>query len=213
MYIKNEMKKEIITVSPDTSIFIVLDLFQKHGYSQIPVVDSGKLVGLITEKILRDVTPSKATSLSIFEINYLLNKTSAKDVMEKDVITGDKEALLEEAAKIMRDKDIGSLPIIDKDGFLIGILTRTDIANAFIKIMGFDEPGTRITIEAEDHPGTLNSITTIIKDFNININSISIYDGNESKSEIILRFVSEDSDELISKIKDEGFNVTSVMNY
>lgn len=214
MYVKNQMAKNVLTVTGDTPILKTLELFKESGYSQIPVINGdGKIVGLVTERILRDVTPSKATSLSIFEINYLLQKTLSGHVMQKDVITASQEILLEEAAKILRDNDIGSLPIVDENKKLVGIITRTDITNAFIRLMGLDKEGTRISIEADNHPGALHEITGIIKDLGLNINSISTYELENNLFEVIFRIKSNETDELVNKLNQVGYKVLSVLKY
>jgi acetoin utilization protein AcuB len=205
MYVRNQMTKDLVTVTPESSITKTVSLFEKKGYSQIPVVIEGKLVGLITEKILREVSPSKATSLSIYEINYLLAKTKARDIMEENVITGSPNMFLEEAAMILRDKDIGSLPIIDEDMNLVGMITRTDITNAFIRLMGCDDKGTRISIEAENEPGSLADITNMIKDDNINIISVSNVIDKSGLGQIVLRLNTSEVDELVNKLNEAQF--------
>lgn len=214
MYVKNEMSKNVLTVTMDTPILKTLNIFTEFGYSQIPVVDKkGKVVGLITERILRDVTPSKATSLSIAEMNYLLQKTLSGDVMQKDVITASQEILLEEAAKILRDNDIGSLPILDDDKKLVGMITRTDITNAFIRLMGYDKAGTRISVEVDDHPGALHAITGIINDLGLDINSISTYELESDLFEVIFRIKGYDIDKLVDRLNKDGYKVLSVLKH
>lgn len=214
MYVKNQMSQNVLTVTTDTPILKTLELFKEFGYSQIPVVNGeGKIVGLVTERILRDVTPSKATSLSIFEINYLLQKTLSGDVMQKEVITAPQEILLEEAAKILRDNDIGSLPILDENKKLVGMITRTDITNAFIRLMGFDKEGARISIEVDDHPGALHKITGIIKELGLDINSISTYELENDLFEVVFRIKSYEIDELVNKLKEVGYKVLSILKH
>lgn len=215
MYIRNEMTKDMITVTPDTTILKTMDLFNDNSFSQFPVVQDGKLVGLITEKILMDVTPSKATTLSIYEINYLLSKTKVSDVMEKNIITATPNMLLEEAAMLLRDKKIGSLPIVEDDDKLVGIITSSDITNAFIRLMGCDDKGTRIALKAEDKLGNLANITTIIKDYNINISSISIYSNEdyEAGDEIIIRLNTSEVEDVVYKLQKEGYEILDVKKY
>lgn len=214
MYVKNEMSKNVLTVTVDTPILKTLNIFTESGYSQIPVVDEkDKVVGLITERILRDVTPSKATSLSISEMNYLLQKTLSGQVMQKNVVTASEEILLEEAAKILRDNDIGSLPILDDCEKLVGMITRTDITNAFIKLMGYDKEGTRISVEANDHPGVLHAITGIIKDLSLDINSISTYELESDLFEIIFRIKGYEIDKIVDRLNEEGYKVLSVLKH
>lgn len=135
----------------------------EHGYSQFPVVEGNELKGLITERVLKDVSPSKATSLSIFELNYLLSKTKVKDVMITDIITASPDMLIEDAAVLLRSNVVGSLPVVSEDNQLVGIITRTDIIDAFIEFLGTNDHGTRISLEVKNEIGTFAKIANIIK--------------------------------------------------
>ncbi|MBQ1740655.1 MAG: CBS domain-containing protein [Erysipelotrichaceae bacterium] len=143
MYVKDNMVSGPITIGPDQSVSEAIDLMSENGLHRLPVVDkNGKLAGLITEGVITSNTPNNATSLSVFELNYLLNKLTIKDIMIKDVITIGKDALLEEAATILRKNDIGCLPVVDEDNTLIGIITHNDIFTAFIDLLGYNHVGT-----------------------------------------------------------------------
>lgn len=210
MYVYERMTKNVATVTPDCTISKAFQVLFEKKHSQLPVIsDDGKLAGLITEKLLTEVSPSKATSLSVFEINYLLSKTKVKDIMKTNVFTIQYDNLIEEAALIMKENDIGSLPVIDKDEKLVGIVTRVDIFSAFIALMGVHESGTRIVIDVEDHVGTLADIAAVIKEFGINIKHISNYQDGEH-TEIIVKIASTDSDALIEELKKRGYSITSV---
>ena len=112
MYVKDNMVSSPITIGPDQSVSEAIDIMSENELHRLPVVDeNGKLVGLVTEGVIASNTPNKASSLSVFELNYLLNKLSIKDIMIKDVITIGKDALLEEAATVLRKYDIGCLPV------------------------------------------------------------------------------------------------------
>jgi len=117
------------TISPDATIAEALDIMRSHKVRRLPVVKSGKLVGIVTEREMLEVSPSKATTLSVFELNYLLAKTKVSAVMTKDVITISPDALLEEAALLMRDNTVGALPVVE-NGKLVGIITETNIFDA-----------------------------------------------------------------------------------
>jgi len=121
------MTKRPITTTPDTPIDEALKLMRESKVRRLPVVDKkGKLVGIVAEKDLLYVSPSPATSLSIYELHYLISKITVRDVMAKDVITATEYTPLEEAARIMADNKIGGLPVIE-DGRLVGIITETDM--------------------------------------------------------------------------------------
>ena len=125
MYVQERMTRRPTVVLPDYSVAKAYQLMQEGRYSQLPVVDSdNKLIGLVTEKLLAEVNPSSATSLSVYEINYLLSKTKVKDIMKTGIFKIDKNALLEDAALLMKENRISSLPVTDGE-YLVGIITRT----------------------------------------------------------------------------------------
>src|SRR5699024_1123073 len=122
MTVRDFMTEKLITVTPQTPIFDAIDLMKKHDIHRLPVMEDDKLVGLITQGVIQESMPSKATSLSVFEMNYLINKTKVGDVMLKNVTTIAADALLEDAIKVMRTKSIGVLPVM-QDKKLVGIIT------------------------------------------------------------------------------------------
>ncbi|NLJ57758.1 MAG: CBS domain-containing protein, partial [Tissierellia bacterium] len=152
MYVKNRMTKDPYTTTTSTPISDAVALLKEKGLKRLPVVDGEKVVGILTQSDIQKVSPTKATSLSIFEINYLLSKLTVKDAMTKKIITIEATSLLEEAAVIMRENRIGTLPVVE-DGKLVGIITESDIFDALIDLLGFKDQGSRITIEAKDIPG------------------------------------------------------------
>jgi len=210
MYVKNRMNTNVITVSPDASITTAFNLIMEHGYSQLPVIEGKQLKGLVTEHILKEVSPSKATSLSIFELNYLLSKTKVKDIMLTGLFTASPDMLIEEAAVLLRGNNIGSLPVVDDKGELVGIITRTDILDAFIEFLGANDHGTRISLEVKDELGTLADISSVIKEYGINIHHVTNFDIENERSEIIIRLNTTYVDDLLNTLKNRGYNVLSV---
>lgn len=205
MYVKDKMTKSPYTVSPEDTIADAFELMRSKKIRRVPVLKDDKLVGIVTEKKLIENSPSPATSLSVFEINYLLSKTKIESVMTKNVITVTPETLIEDAAVIMRENNIGGLPVME-DSRLVGIITETVIFDAFIEIMGFRDKGSRIAVKVIDNrPGVLSTITKIISEFNVNISHI-VFQGNE----IILRIDTLKTKEIIEKIASSGYEVTSV---
>ncbi|MBR2809461.1 MAG: CBS domain-containing protein, partial [Erysipelotrichaceae bacterium] len=163
MFVKDKMTRNPVTISPDDVVSRAVDIFDKCDFHRLPVVDkSNRVVGLITEALVAENVPSKATSLSIHEINYLLNKTTIADIMLKDIATISPDNLLEEAADVMIKSDIFTLPVVDK-GFLVGVITQKDIFSVFIEVQGYYNKGTRLVVVIdEDHPGILKDIATIL---------------------------------------------------
>jgi acetoin utilization protein AcuB len=168
------MTTDLVTVTPDTPIFDAVDLMKKHDIHRLPVLENNQLVGLITEGIIQEAMPSKATSLSVYEVNYLLNKTTVRDVMIKDIETISPEALLEDGIAIMRSKNIGVLPVVEGPN-LLGIITNNDIFDAFLKITGYNNGGTRVTIQiTEDQKGILADIAQLLANNDFSIATIVV---------------------------------------
>ena len=210
MYVKDNMVSGPITIGPDQSVSEAIDLMSENGLHRLPVVDkNGKLAGLITEGVITSNTPNNATSLSVFELNYLLNKLTIKDIMIKDVITIGKDALLEEAATILRKNDIGCLPVVDEDNTLIGIITHNDIFTAFIDLLGYNHVGTRDVISvAEDRTGILEDICRVFKEQDVSIANMAVYNSSRG-IEIVV--IVHGFDDITDKLEKAGYKVTSVM--
>jgi acetoin utilization protein AcuB len=209
MFVKNRMATHLLTVSEETPILEATQLMREKNVRRLPVVKDEKVVGIVTENDLLRVSPSSATSLSVFEMNYLLSKLLIKKVMTKPVITIDPEATLEEAALLMREKNIGALPVI-KDWKLVGIITESNIFDAFIDLMGLKEAGTRITIDTEDRIGVIAEVTDIIRSFGINIISIAALHTQRTEDEVVLRLDTKEPQAVVDAIRKRGYKVVHV---
>jgi len=206
MYVKYSMTKNPFTIAPEGTIAEALEIMRSNNVRRIPVLKGGKLVGIITERKLLEVSPSPATSLSVFEINYLLSKTKIGDIMTKNLVTVTPDTLIEEAAVLMRDNDIGALPVLE-DNVLVGIITETDIFDSFLDIMGYRDSGARIEIEVpENRPGVLEKLAGIMNSYNANISHMVFY----NKSTIVIRIETKDTDKIIKSIEESGQKVMSV---
>lgn len=213
MYVRSRMTKDPITITRQTTIAEALDIMRNNSIRRLPEMEKGKLVGIVTERDLMELSPSPATSLSVFEINYLLAKTKIGDVIPKqqNVITVAPDALLEEAALLMRDHKIGALPVCE-NGKLVGIITETNIFDAFIDLLGVREAGIRITILTEDKPGVLADVTEVIRDYGANISRIAVFRENADKAFVIIRLTAADTS-ITDVLKTRGYNIVAVDIY
>ncbi len=178
MYVKDRMTKDPYCINTKTSISAALDIMSSHNFHRLPVVDENNhLVGLITEGVITENTPGKATSLSIYELNYLLSKSTVEDIMIKQVITIDPDVFLEEAAVKMQKNNVGCLVVLDKEtSQVIGIITHNDIFSAFIDLLGYNQKGIRYVLKMEnDCPGEFAKVTDYIAKMNVNISNIAVY--------------------------------------
>ena len=172
MIIKTVMTPNPIYVSPDTSLTEAKNLMTKHNINKLPVIDKkNRLAGIVTKNDLAKAGPSDATTLDVYEIGYLLSKLTVEKVMTKKVLVVSEDEVVEEAARIMVEHDIGCLPVM-KDDILVGIVTESDLFRLFTEIFGASQPGIRINLESADKPGVLSGIMTKIGALNGNIISV-----------------------------------------
>lgn len=209
MFVREHMSTSPINISPGTPILEALNMMKKQKIRHLPVVEKGKLVGLVTEGTLLTVSPSPATTLSVFEINYLMSKMVVKEVMIKQPIVIAPTASIEEAALIMREHRVGCLPVVE-NGQLVGIITQTDVFEAMIKIFGLRKAGTRLVLETSDRVGALADVLALVKEHNINVIGVASLEKENQKSEIMLRLSTVEPEQLIQDLKQQGYNIISV---
>jgi acetoin utilization protein AcuB len=175
------MTKNPVCARPDMSVNEVRELMDREKIKRMPVLDkSDTLKGIITRKDLIKAGPSPATTLDIYEISYLLSKLKVEKVMQKDVITVDENEVVEEAARVMADNDIGCLPVM-RGSLLVGIITDTDLLRVFVKAFGARKNGVRVTILIVERPGELAKISGAIAEKGGNIFSYVSAEGDEPK--------------------------------
>lgn len=131
--VKDWMTTEVISIEPETSIIDADEIMREHGVRRLPVIKNGRLVGIVTKGDIREASPSDATVLSIWEVNYLIAKLKVQRVMTKDVMTITPDADIVDAADIMLNKKISGLPVVDASGKLLGIITESDIFRMLVK--------------------------------------------------------------------------------
>lgn len=210
MYVKDRMTRDPYCITKETPISKALDIMAQNDFHRLPVVEDGKLVGLITEGTITANSPSQATSLSIYELNYLLSKTNVSEVMIKDVQTIKPDSLLEEAAVKMRKNDVGCLPVVDGDN-VVGIITQNDIFDAFVDLLGYYTEGARYVLEIkEDHPGILSDITKLFFDKNANITNLAVY-RKEEHIDVVIRANNVDHHVMGKILNDAGYKVVSTL--
>jgi acetoin utilization protein AcuB len=209
MRIRDIMTRNPVTVDSETLVFDAQKIMKESNIRRLPVVDKGKLVGIITKHDLLEASPSPATSLSIHELNYLLSKMKVKEIMKKNPVTLTPDTPFEEALKIGQDKKIGSFPVVD-NGKLVGITTESDIVRFLTRALGLKDEGSRITIEGLG--GKLSDLERIISIVNqhqtIILSMISLPRPEKKDWMIVLRLKTTDPDPIVKDFKKAGFNVT-----
>lgn len=212
MFVKDHMTKDPAVITKDVSLMKATDIMGKGRFHRLPVVDQeGRLIGLVTGGLVKEKSGADRTSLSIYELNYLLTRTTVGDVMITDVRTIGPDAFLEEASGIMADNDISVLPVVDDDRKVLGIITDRDIYRAFIDLTGYRKQGTRFVISCEDRPGQLLRVAQLFAEENANLENLAVY-HTERGVEIEIKATGEVSVEHMTEIlRGAGFEVTNVL--
>ncbi len=212
MYVKDHMTKNPVTITKDITISKALDMMAKGNFHRLPVVDgNGKLIGLVTEGLIRNSSGAKYTSLSIYELNYLLSRTKVEDIMIQDVKTITADVFLEEAAQKMLQGSINVLPVIDENEKVVGIITEKDIFTTFIDLLGLTKQGTRFVIKCPDHPGVFAKCTKLFADEDANLENLAVY-HSERGVEVVVKATGEVSVEKMTDVLVEaGFEVVDVV--
>lgn len=209
MFVKDYMTPSPVTVSPDDLLGDALDLMKKHSIRRLPVVSRGKIVGLVTEQDLMKASPSSATSLSVWEINYLFSKIRIKDMMTKEIFSINSDTILEEAALIMQKKQISTLPVLENNK-LVGIITESDIFKAFIDVLGLNHPSLRVMLLVEDQVGVLKSISEVVDAAGINIVSTIVQRSSDNRVHLILRLATKDVEGVKRIFEKAGVEVSHI---
>lgn len=216
MFVKDWMKKDVITVEESCTVLDAMHIMRENNIRRLPVLKNGKLVGIVTEKDIKGFTPSKASTLDIYEVHKIVAKTLVREVMTREVITVSPEDTIERAALILRDMRFGGLPVVEKDDKIVGIITAVDIFDVFVEAMGMRKPGFRINITTEDKPEAIPEIATTLKTHALNIISLVTFffkDKDESKSDIVVRIAGtkERVEKAVEELKGMGYDVRNVL--
>lgn len=188
MLVAERMSHPVLTISPDIPVQDALARMKKENVHRFPVVNKeGFLVGIVTDTDLMNAHPSDATTLSVWEANYLISKITVERVMAKEVVTVTEDTTIENAARIMADTHISGLPVL-RSGKLVGIITESDLFRIFLEMLGARHPGVRVTMEVKDTPGALSKITGVINDLGGDIHGMGAIQGESTDtSQITLK--------------------------
>ena len=212
MAVKDFMTRKVVYISPDTTVAHAADIMREQGLHRLPVIENDKLVGLVTEGTIAEASPSKATSLSIYEMNYLLNKTKIKDVMIRKVITVSQYASLEDAIYLMLKNKVGILPVVDNEQ-VYGVITDRDIFKAFLEVSGYGEEGVRARFVTEDEVGVLEHIVRLLVEENLNISNTVNIPRKDGKVVIEVQIAGKvDLESLKKKFEDNQIHVDSIVH-
>ncbi len=212
-FMRQMIQRNPVTISPDASFSEARSIIHKRGIRHLPVVDNNhKVVGIVTDADIRKAAPSDATTLSIHEINYLLDKLKVSAFMTSrdKLITITPDTLIEEAVQLMRDHKIGCLPVLEGEK-LYGIFTETDALDHLVDIFGLKQQGTRLTVAFDDKPGAMLGILEVFKKHEVNVISIIspsfMIDGKRIAA---IRIRTEAYESIVKELEKAGYPVLSM---
>jgi acetoin utilization protein AcuB len=212
MLVRDWMTPDPHVVPPTTPVLEAMQMLRDRGFRRLPVVQRGRLLGIVTDRDLKEATPSKATSLSVYELNYLLARLTLADVMRTPVITIAPDEPIEQAALTMESHRVSGLPVTER-GVVVGILTISDLLRAFVDFLGLREGGRRVSIEVPDAPGALARIAAVAPPSNVvAVVTAGVAEGAAAGAlrRLVLRVEGEAADGFADRLRAIGVTVRDV---
>jgi len=215
MLVKYWMSTEVITVDEDVSLMQASKLMKEHGIKHLPVIKERRLVGIVSDRDLKEAQPSDATSLDIHELNYLLDKVKIKNLMSTNLHTTTGEEVVERAAALMLDYDISALPVVDQEGKLKGIVTKGDLFRGLIAISGIHQAQLQIGLEVEDRAGAVKKLADLIRTQGGRIVSITTHydEAPEGFRHLYIRCKAIENEEALLEKLEKNFKILYRTHY
>ena len=208
MFVEDVMHRDVVSVSPKTTLPEALGLMQQRGIRHLPVVEGGELVGIVSDRDLKRVMASPATTLERHELAYLLSKLALADFMTRSVTTVGPRHPVEEAARIMMKERISALPVLEA-GRLVGIITETDVLGLFVRAMGAGEPSSRLDVVLGEGAASLADVVLAVEDAQADISSIVTLPGPTGRKEVVIRVRTINPGPAIRRLEARGYAVRS----
>jgi acetoin utilization protein AcuB len=205
------MKTYLITVSPDTSVLKARELMDQHKISHLPVTDGrAHLLGIVTDRDVKQAWASPASTLSVYELTYVLQKLTVETIMTRDLVTATPDMTIERAARLIHDHKIGALPVV-KDEKLVGIITSTDLMEVLLMALGMSDDSSRLSILARNRIGVLAEVGRVMQQAEINLRSVvtAPLQGTDDVWQMILRVNAAVQAKAVQVLRDAGFKVIS----
>ena len=210
MLVGERMIHPVISVGPDVPVMDALEMLRREHIRRAPVVENGKLVGIVSENDLRNASPGQATTLSVWEINYLVSKITVRKVMTKEVVTTVEDTPIEEAARIMADHKVGGLPVL-RDGKVVGIITETDIFKVMLEMLGARQKAVRVSVIVPNVAGEIASLSKAIFELGGNIIALGTFAGDDpATSELVFKVAGPDEATLKAALEPRSMEVRDV---
>lgn len=172
MLVREWMSSDLITIDENTSMMKALHIMKENRIRRLPVTARGALVGIVSDRDLKEASPSKATTLDVHELYYLLAEIKVKEIMTKNPITIHPDETVERAAVMMLEHKVSGLPVVDQQNELVGVITQSDVFRAFVNITGIYKGGVQFAFSLEDRPGSIKEVADTMREYGGRIVSI-----------------------------------------
>ena len=207
MLVQDIMQRDVLAVSPETTLMRLMGLLQRRGIRHLPVADQGSLVGIISDRDLKGAFASAATSETTANLLSRLDHLAAADIMTRAVVTIAPMFPVEEAARLMVTKRISALPVIEA-GRIVGIVTDTDVLHLFVRAMGVTEPSSRLDVTLGEDAHALGRVLHAVERAGGLISSImTLKSPATGVREAVIRLATINPGPAIKMIEAEGFAV------
>jgi acetoin utilization protein AcuB len=205
MIVRDWMTKDVISVTPETSMMKASRLMKEKGIRRLPVVnETGVIVGILSDRDIKDASPSKATTLDMHELYYLLSELKVKDIMIRDPICAEETDSVEGVALLMQEKHFGGMPVVDKGRRVKGIITDSDIFKLLVSITGIRIGGVQIAFELQNAPGQVGPILETLHTYGVGVVSIlTSQETEDSPTRIVYIRLRRMDPELQQKVLDD----------
>ena len=203
--VRDAMTREVVTVAPETSAGQAWGLCRERNIRHLPVVEGGRLIGIISDRDLRDLSPPRDTP----DQENTLGWVRIRDMMSPEVVTAHPLDTIEHAARVIYENKFNCLPVV-ADGELVGIITSSDLVRTLVELVGAHGPGSWIEVEVPNEPGTLAGVTDVIRDRHVNITSVLVGPASRATYRtIVLRLETSDPTSVAESLTAAGYVVTS----
>lgn len=216
MFVSETMNTNLVSIAPDTKLSEVRTLMKDNNFRHLPVVEKdGKLIGIVTDRDMRDASPSSLLSEEEYQstLDRVMEHT-VSEIMTKDPLTISVYFTLQDTLMVMGSKKVGALPVVDEDGYLKGIMSTRDLLRAFVNVMGIGEPGTLLCILVNEESGQLKKIVDIVTEENVSMGSVLVARyWDEEKRAIFPYLLTNNVIKIKQKLLDQGFDLTDPMKW
>ena len=209
MFVRDRTSSPAETTALDTPFQDALKLMHDRRFRRLPVVDDkGKLAGIVSERDLPHASPSRASGLSVWELNYLLSKLQVKSIMTKDVITTTPDTPIEDATHLMAENKIGGLPVVDEQDHVVGVITESDVFRSFVEMFAGGHSGLRLTLEVPERKGVLADLCQAISELGGSIRRVGSFCGEVSGVRgLVVKVRDVDNGQLVDTLDAMGDHV------